>query len=177
MVYPNGYVLWIIKCVFTISCRIDVRFFPFDFQHCIFNFGSWAYLANEINLTLFENYQASNVHESFIVNGVWDLFDAQLNRAEVNYPKIGRFTEINVTLAIARRPFFYVLTVIIPCGLLSLINLMVFILPTESGEKVSLGITNVLALVLFQQLIGETMPPTSDKLPLICKCNAYEYHF
>ena len=124
-----------------------------------------------MNLTIFENYQASDSRDFFILNGVWDLIDVQLNRTITNYPNYGGYAEIYFTLALARRSFFYVLTIIIPCGLLSLVNLVVFILPTESGEKVSLGITNVLALVLFQQLIAEPMPPTSDKLPLICKCN------
>ncbi|XP_033102329.1 acetylcholine receptor subunit alpha-type acr-5-like [Anneissia japonica] len=36
----------------------------------------------------------------------------------------------------------------------------------ECGEKMSFAITNLLAIVLFQQLIGETLPP-SDEAPYI----------
>ena len=78
-------------------------------------------------------------------------------------------SEILVTLVISRRYLYYVLNIIMPCGLLSLINLVVFILPTECGEKISLGITNLLALILSQQVIAGIMPPTSDKSPLICE--------
>ncbi|XP_072039654.1 acetylcholine receptor subunit alpha-like [Amphiura filiformis] len=62
---------------------------------------------------------------------------------------------------------FHVLSFILPCALLSILNLLTFILPSASGEKVSLGITNLLAVVLFQQLIGDTLPPSSTAMPII----------
>ena len=77
------------------------------------------------------------------------------------------YTLIQVSLILTRRPLYYILVIVVPCTLLSLINLMVFLLPTESGEKVSLAITNFLALVLVQQLIGEFIPPADDKFPII----------
>ena len=46
---------------------------------------------------------------------------------------------------------------------------MVFFLPPECGEKLTLSITNLLAMVVFQQLIAETMPPTGDDSPIIGK--------
>ena len=44
---------------------------------------------------------------------------------------------------------------------------MVFYLPVESGEKVSLGVTVMLALTVFLLLVAETMPPQSVVIPLI----------
>ncbi|XP_072043396.1 neuronal acetylcholine receptor subunit alpha-7-like [Amphiura filiformis] len=151
---------------FTIMCRVDARFFPFDTQRCQSKFGSWTYKTQYMDLTLAER-NASDSRKDFVENGVWDLTDVQFHRNDTFYVKYGNYSEIVFTLFLTRRPTFYVLTVTIPCFLLSVINVMVFILPTESGEKVSLGITNVLALVLFQQLIAGIMPPTSDKSPLI----------
>ncbi|XP_072040024.1 neuronal acetylcholine receptor subunit alpha-7-like isoform X2 [Amphiura filiformis] len=77
------------------------------------------------------------------------------------------FPEVVYTILLRRRPLFHVFSFSLPCGLLSLLNLLAFILPTESGEKVSLGITNLLALVLFQQLIGDSLPPSSTDMPII----------
>ena len=81
----------------------------------------------------------------------------------------GVFQEVTYTLFIERRPMFHVFTFLLPCGLLSLLNLLALLLPTESGEKVSLGITNLLALVLFQQLIADSLPPASVDMPIISK--------
>ena len=64
---------------------------------------------------------------------------------------------------------FHIFTFLLPCGLLSMLNLLALLLPTESGEKVSLGITNLLALVLFQQLIADSLPPASVDMPIISK--------
>ena len=44
---------------------------------------------------------------------------------------------------------------------------LVFCLPPESGEKVSLGVTVLLAMTVYQLLIAETIPPTSEVIPLI----------
>merc|ERR550517_210907 len=44
---------------------------------------------------------------------------------------------------------------------------MSFYMPSDSGEKVTLGITTLLSMTVFLMVIGESMPPTSEKLPLI----------
>ena len=43
--------------------------------------------------------------------------------------------------------------------------LMVFSLPSESGEKVGLGINSMLAMMVFLMAMTERLPPT-QKLPL-----------
>uniref|UniRef100_A0A1I7UP28 Neur_chan_memb domain-containing protein n=1 Tax=Caenorhabditis tropicalis TaxID=1561998 RepID=A0A1I7UP28_9PELO len=44
---------------------------------------------------------------------------------------------------------------------------MGFYMPTDSGEKVTLGITSLLSTTVFLMLVAEGMPPTSEALPLI----------
>ena len=83
------------------------------------------------------------------------------------------FREVLYTVLLKRRPLFHIFSFILPCGLLSMLNLLAFLLPTESGEKVSLGITNLLALVLFQQLIADSLPPSSSDMPIISKSLSY----
>jgi nicotinic acetylcholine receptor len=53
--------------------------------------------------------------------------------------------------------------------MLSILTCLTFYLPTESGEKVSLGLTVLLAFSVFMLLIAESMPATSDSIPLIGK--------
>ena len=48
-------------------------------------------------------------------------------------------------------------------------GILVFCLPPESGEKVSLGVTVLLAMTVYQLLIADAIPPTSEVIPLIGK--------
>ena len=52
--------------------------------------------------------------------------------------------------------------------------LLVFYVPSESGEKVTLGISALLSMTVFLMTIRESLPPT-EKTPLISKCS-YTYY-
>ncbi len=55
----------------------------------------------------------------------------------------------------------------LPCLMLSLLDLLVFCLPPESGEKVSLGITVLLSFSVFLLVIADNVPQTSETAPLL----------
>ncbi|XP_032281831.1 neuronal acetylcholine receptor subunit alpha-10-like [Phoca vitulina] len=71
-------------------------------------------------------------------------------------------------LLLRRRAAAYVCNLLLPCALLSLLAPLAFHLPADSGEKVSLGVTVLLALTVFQLLLAESMPP-AESVPLIGK--------
>ncbi|XP_072046747.1 neuronal acetylcholine receptor subunit alpha-7-like [Amphiura filiformis] len=165
LISPDGNVYWSYQSYITTACKIDARFFPFDIQNCKLTFASWVHERKELDLFIKTN---RSVRLFLTNNGVWNLTEIKIKRFNMTYEGFaGEYPEIQVSLILSRRSLFYVLLIIVPCTMLSFINLMVFILPTESGEKVSLGITNFLAMVLVQQLIGESIPPTSDQFPII----------
>jgi len=68
-----------------------------------------------------------------------------------------------------RGSLFYVVNLIAPCLLIFFISFLGFFLPVESGEKVNLETTILLALVVFLLMVGETMPPTPDCIPILGK--------
>ena len=51
---------------------------------------------------------------------------------------------------------------IIPTIILSLLSVLVFILPSDAGEKIGFSTTILLSLVVFLQMLGDATPPTSD---------------
>lgn len=53
--------------------------------------------------------------------------------------------------------------------LISFLSIFVFYLPTDAGEKMTLSISILLALVVFLLLISKILPPTSTVIPLIAK--------
>ncbi len=47
------------------------------------------------------------------------------------------------------------------------LTVLVFCLPPDSGEKIALGVTVLLAFSVFMLAIAEKMPETSASIPLI----------
>ncbi|XP_067679583.1 neuronal acetylcholine receptor subunit alpha-7-like [Haliotis asinina] len=66
-----------------------------------------------------------------------------------------------------RHSTFYVLKIIIPAVILSILNSFVFIVPPESGEKVSMSVTTMLSLTVFLSYIGDITPNNSESIPMI----------
>jgi len=71
-----------------------------------------------------------------------------------------------------RRSLFYIINLIFPCLLIYAVSFLGFFLPVESGEKVNLEITILLALVVFLLIVGETLPPTPDAIPVLGQSNS-----
>uniref|UniRef100_A0A8D0UDU7 Cholinergic receptor nicotinic alpha 10 subunit n=1 Tax=Sus scrofa TaxID=9823 RepID=A0A8D0UDU7_PIG len=78
------------------------------------------------------------------------------------------YPDVTFTLLLRRRAAAYVCNLLLPCVLISLLAPLAFHLPADSGEKVSLGVTVLLALTVFQLLLAESMPP-AESVPLIGK--------
>ena len=59
--------------------------------------------------------------------------------------------------------------VVFPCVIMSALTLLVFCLPPDSGEKVTMGITVLLSFSVFLLRMGEDLPETSEFIPLLSK--------
>ena len=79
------------------------------------------------------------------------------------------YTYIEYRMALKRKPDFYVNTLVVPSLLLSWLGAVIFLLPSECGEKLSFSITLFLALYINQVIVSEFLPPSADTYPLIAK--------
>ncbi|XP_071764417.2 cholinergic receptor, nicotinic, alpha 11 [Centroberyx gerrardi] len=145
------------------TCNVDVRWFPFDIQKCELKFGSWTYDGWLLDLQMNE----ADV-SGYMPNGEWDLVGVPGARNEAFYDCCKEpYPDVTFVVTIRRRTLYYALNLLIPCVLLSSMTLLIFVLPADSGEKISLGITVLLSLTVFMLLVAEIMPATSDSIPLI----------
>lgn len=167
IVLSDGNLTWLSSVILKSSCQIDVEYFPFDEQKCTLKFASWTYDGYQLNLIIqSEEGDLSN----YVANGEWDLIDMLVKRNEKLYSCCeAPYPDVTYTIILRRRPLFYAFNLILPCMLITGIALMSFYMPSDSGEKVTLGITTLLSMTVFLMVIGESMPPTSEKLPLIGK--------
>ena len=77
------------------------------------------------------------------------------------------YSEVKFNFYLKRKPLYFMTNLIIPCCLMSVIVLFVFLLPANADEKISLSITVLLSFSVFQLLVVGSMPETSDYVPLI----------
>jgi nicotinic acetylcholine receptor alpha-5 len=77
------------------------------------------------------------------------------------------FPFITYSFIIRRLPLFYTLFLIIPCIGLSFLTILVFYLPSNGGEKISLCTSVLVSLTVFLLVIEEIIPSSSKVIPLI----------
>ncbi|XP_010900329.1 neuronal acetylcholine receptor subunit alpha-7 isoform X1 [Esox lucius] len=165
LVNASGYCQYIPPGILKSTCYIDVRWFPFDIQKCDLKFGSWTHNGWLLDLQMLDVDTST-----YIPNGEWDLVGVPAKRNELYYDCCKEpYPDVTFTVTMRRRTLYYCLNLLIPCVLISGLALLVFLLPADSGEKISLGITVLLSLTVFMLLVAEIMPATSDSVPLIAQ--------
>ena len=75
--------------------------------------------------------------------------------------------QVLFTLYLARRSTFYLMNIILPCTLLSVLMLLVFCVPPDAGEKISVGISVLLAFTVFLLMLADSVPRTSLDVPIL----------
>ncbi|TNN01088.1 hypothetical protein fugu_010470 [Takifugu bimaculatus] len=162
----DGQITWDSPAITKSSCRVDVSFFPFDAQQCRFTYGSWTYNGNQLDIL---NALESADLADLVENVEWEILGMPAKKNIIQYGCCADpYPDVTYTLKLKRRASFYVFNLLIPCVMISFLAPLGFYLPADSGEKVSLGVTVMLALTVFQLLVAEIMPP-SENVPLIGK--------
>ncbi|XP_028410150.1 neuronal acetylcholine receptor subunit alpha-7-like [Dendronephthya gigantea] len=161
----NGEVSWLAPVQVKTECKINVKYFPFDEQICKVTFGSWTYHGFKVDI-----YSGHADVENFVQNTEWDLIEAYFTRLVKIYPCCNEpYPSITVHVRIRRRALFYLFNLVIPCGVIALLASLAFFLPSNNGERISLVVTVLLSLTVYMLIVSETMPATSEVVPLIGK--------
>ncbi|XP_016767553.1 nicotinic acetylcholine receptor alpha3 subunit isoform X2 [Apis mellifera] len=172
----TGRVEWKPPAIYKSSCEIDVEYFPFDEQTCVMKFGSWTYDGFQVDLRHIDEIRGKNVVDigvdlsEFYTSVEWDILEVPAVRNEKFYTCCDEpYLDITFNITMRRKTLFYTVNLIIPCMGISFLTVLVFYLPSDSGEKVSLSISILLSLTVFFLLLAEIIPPTSLVVPLLGK--------
>ncbi|XP_015989619.2 neuronal acetylcholine receptor subunit beta-2 [Rousettus aegyptiacus] len=160
----DGSIFWLPPAIYKSACKIEVKHFPFDQQNCTMKFRSWTYDRTEIDLVLKSDMASL---DDFTPSGEWDIVALPGRRNE--NPDDSTYVDITYDFVIRRKPLFYTINLIIPCVLITSLAILVFYLPSDCGEKMTLCISVLLALTVFLLLISKIVPPTSLDVPLVGK--------
>ncbi|MCJ8733732.1 hypothetical protein PDJAM_G00227000 [Pangasius djambal] len=159
----TGAVTWTPPASYKSACTMDVTFFPFDRQNCSMKFGSWTYDGTMVDLVLV-NHQVDR--SDFFDNGEWEILSATGTKGSRHDGTLS-YPFITYSFILKRLPLFYTLFLIIPCLGLSFLTVLVFYLPSDEGEKVTLSTSVLVSLTVFLLVIEEIIPSSSKVIPLI----------
>jgi hypothetical protein len=97
-------------------------------------------------------------------HGLWNLTSTEAGVVEA-----GAVNAFVIKLNLKRMPTFYLINMILPIIIIGVLNILVFLLPAESGERVGYSITVLLAIAVFQTMASDKLPSVSrPEVSLLC---------
>lgn len=148
-VYYNytGGASYVAKGLYEFSCSADASYFPYDIHDCVIKLNG---IDSNIHL-----HVGDSIQEHLIPNSEWfveNLWGQNQTSAHVSV--------ISFYLTLKRSGLFLTINIVVPVILLSFVNLLVFCIPVESGERASLAVTLLLSFVVFMPTVVVMLPST-----------------
>ncbi|XP_048730329.2 acetylcholine receptor subunit beta-type unc-29-like [Ostrea edulis] len=161
-VFHNGFVNWFPGCLIQTLCNVNMYRFPFDTQKCTFNLGIWGYSHLEVGLTPYQNISYI-ITTFYSPHAQWELERTGMERHHMGQNN----NIIQMQLILKRKSLYFVINMLAPILLLSVLNPLVFVLPVDSGERVSYAITIFLSFAVFMTLLSDNIPKSSEPMSLM----------
>ena len=167
---------------FQTSCNLNLRKFPFDTQSCSLSFVHMLrpqfymngtepmILPFGVNFTFPRGVRLRR--SLYMENSEWEVTDVSVNPYVMEAYDFGEnfqvsYAAFDIIIELKRWPKYYVIVVIIPLFILAIISNLGYLLPTESGERVSLQVTVSLSFMFLLLVVVDVIPPTGTNFPIL----------
>ena len=161
-VLKDGTICIIVPLLQTFSCRFIMTDFPFDEHHC-----PLTLVDSSLNVDIFPSGRPwdTNIYQEFGVSGEWDLVNVT-ERTLFN-PSDGNLTYPKFVLHLRRKTTFYSVVMLFPMVLTSYLNVLVFLLPPDLGDKASYLVTLTVSMSVYVAFFNTDMPRGLDSMPRV----------
>ena len=153
----KGSAIYLMGLQSSTLCPPNSMYFPFDIQVCNIDVVS--------SLSFYEETFIANavIYDVFEQNPLWDLLNIRISIVEI---KGGQVSIFRIIVKLQRRHAFFMVTIFSPIVFLAIVNLFVFMIPVDSGERVSYAITVLLSFTVFLSLVTANTPKSSLTISL-----------
>ena len=157
-VFADGQVTWLVANNLRGFCKLNIFRYPFDVHECAIHAISVKHYATEIELIAIT---AQDIH-AYGEHGEWELISCDLNVLSITEA----ITELPVLyfekrLTYRRRYLFTLVHHIIPLYILYMTATVIFVVPLDSGERISFAMAVLLAFVFLTSTLSEELPRSS----------------
>uniref|UniRef100_A0A7E4UUX8 Neurotransmitter-gated ion-channel ligand-binding domain-containing protein n=1 Tax=Panagrellus redivivus TaxID=6233 RepID=A0A7E4UUX8_PANRE len=155
------------------SCPLDLRLFPYDLQACKLTFGSWTHDNKAINYFPHNASGKSAISTKHCIeNEEWNIVGTTVIRKEIKFDCCANnYTLLEFYIHVRRRPLYYLVNLIAPTGMITLIAIVGFFSSSTMNdvreEKMTLGITTLLSMSILLFMIADKLPSMGSSIPLI----------
>ena len=170
LIYYTGQMAWYPFHTAETYCEIDAYLFPFDTQECHFWIYSWAYPNSMLQL----RPVVSAVPDLTPNSTEWAIISTNSsidNTFEVNMTD-GTYNHVRHTVVIKRQITFFNVVILTPCVILTLLTLLLFVLPVDTGDRMELGLAIWTSLVLFLLMVNDSIPSSSGRFHWCSVCKS-----
>lgn len=138
----------------SLFCSIDTTDFPFDEQYFMFILA----------MSVGDNVRYSEI--SSCLNTEFDNGNPRWSNLRVAHEliKFDNFTDLMCTVSMKRKPLFYVINIILPVVFLGYLEVLVFVIPADAGEKLSYAVALLLSYSVFVSFVADNIPEDSDNV-------------
>lgn len=163
----DGQIKIAVPTILSISCLMDMTMYPFDIQRCNPKFGTWAYTNEDLKFSAdVKSSILAESKEAFASSAGWSVMEYRAVDQHDNDTNTS--PSVTFTMQLRRHTTYYIVILFLPCLSNAMLTLLVFLLPTETGERIGVGI-NTLFIMWVNYLRALNRMPKSPDLPVFCK--------
>lgn len=151
VLYDNGMVFRHTTLTVSLFCSIDTTDFPFDEQTFTFILSMQ---------TLGSNLEYTN--SSACLHNPLDDGNPRWSDLRVSNVPVRDYPDLKCTVSMRRKPLFFVINIILPVVFLGFLEVLVFLIPADAGEKLSYAVALLLSYSVFVSFVADNIPEDSD---------------
>ncbi|XP_076446366.1 glycine receptor subunit alpha-4-like [Babylonia areolata] len=170
--YPDASILYISRLSMTLSCPMNLRYYPFDKQSCSIQIMSFGYADDKIVLAWMNRTEPNDPEaletDSVLVNEnvelpQFEVVGSASTRCQKKYhQKSGNHSCIEAVFYLERNITYYVVQMYIPSILIVMLSWISFWLTVNSVPgRISLGVLTVLTMTTQSSSVNASLPRVS----------------
>ncbi|XP_060571670.1 neuronal acetylcholine receptor subunit alpha-6-like [Ruditapes philippinarum] len=156
--YSTSLVVLEVPVNVLVHCPLDFTYYPFDKQTCRITLSSWSYDYSEMSLFSLTDKVNMDMHQE---KSEFEFVQSNVETTQKSDSQSGQlrtYSTITFYLTVRRHTEFYGLVLALPLVVISVLTILTFMLPIESGEKAHYSITLLLMVAVYYAAALEYIP-------------------